>query len=75
MIIILLVLFLVCVGVSILALVDAASTTAGAFVDAGMSKTMWVTLIAVFILVFAPVGFVLALFYLISVRPKVRKLV
>jgi len=34
---------------------------------------MWVLLIAVFIVVFAPVAFVLSIVYLSSVRPKLVK--
>ena len=75
MFIVVVVVFLACIGVSIWALVDAASTKEGAFIDAEMSKTMWVALLAIFILLFAPAGFALALFYLLSVRPKVRKFV
>ena len=61
---------LTCVGVAVWALVDAAMKPESAFRGAGMSKTMWVALIAGFIVVFAPIGFVLAIVYLTSVRPK-----
>jgi hypothetical protein len=36
---------------------------------------MWITLILVFMFVFAPVGIVLALVYLFGVRQRVRRFV
>jgi hypothetical protein len=59
-----------CVGVAVWALADAAMKPESAFRGAGLSKTMWVALIAGFIVVFAPVALVLAIVYLASVRPK-----
>jgi uncharacterized protein DUF2516 len=67
---ILVVLALSCLGVSVWALCDIASKPESAFVGAGLSKTMWVILIAVFIVLFAPVALVLSIVYLSSVRPK-----
>jgi hypothetical protein len=67
---ILVLLALICFGLSVWALADAASKPESAFVGAGMSKVMWVVLIAVFIVVFFPVALVLSVFYLTSVRPK-----
>jgi hypothetical protein len=73
MIVILLLLFLIGIGVSVWALADIASKPEAAFVGAGMSKFMWVVLIAVFIVVFAPVAVVLSVVYLASVRSKLVK--
>jgi hypothetical protein len=58
--------------VPIWAIVDAASRPTSAFVAAGSSKTMWITLIVVFWLVTGIVGFVLACVYLASIRPRVK---
>lgn len=66
-------LVLICLGVSGWALCDAASKPESAFVGAGMSKIMWVVLIAAFIVLFAPVALVLSIVYLSSVRPKLVK--
>ncbi len=68
-------LLLVCIGVSVWAVADAASKPESAFAGAGMSKIMWVVLIAGFIVVFAPAAFVLAVVYLSSVRPKITKFI
>jgi heme/copper-type cytochrome/quinol oxidase subunit 2 len=73
MFLILVFLALICIGVSVWALSDIASKPESAFVGAGMSKLMWVVLIAVFIVVFAPVALVLSVVYLSSVRPKLTK--
>lgn len=70
---ILVLLALICLGVSVWALCDIATRPESAFVGAGMSKIMWVILIAAFIILFAPVGFVLSIVYLSSVRPKLIK--
>jgi hypothetical protein len=67
---ILVVLVLTCLGVSVWALCDIAAKPESSFVGAGMSKTMWVVLIAVFIVVFAPVALALSIVYLTSIRPK-----
>ena len=58
--------------VPIWAIADAASRPTGAFVAAGSSKALWITLIVVFWLVTGVVGFVLACVYLASIRPRVR---
>jgi hypothetical protein len=70
---ILIFLALICLGVSVWALADIASKPESAFVGAGMSKIMWVVLIAAFIVLFAPVALVLSIVYLSSVRPKLIK--
>ena len=67
---ILVVLALSCLGVSVWALCDVASKPESAFAGAGISKTMWVVLIAVFIVLAAPIALVLSIVYLSSVRPK-----
>ena len=71
---ILVLLVLICLGVSAWALSDIAHKPESAFVGAGMSKIMWVVLIAAFIVLFAPVALVLSIVYLSSVRPKLVKL-
>jgi Protein of unknown function (DUF2516) len=58
--------------VPIWAIADAASRPTGAFVAAGSSKALWITLIVVFWLVTGVVGFVLACVYLASIRPRVK---
>lgn len=58
--------------VPIWSIADAASRPSGAFVAAGSSKGMWITLIAGFWLVTGIVGFVLACVYLASIRPRVK---
>jgi Na+-driven multidrug efflux pump len=62
-------LLLACIGVSVWAIADAASRPESAFAGGGTSKIMWVVLIAGFLVVFAPIAFVLAVVYLSSVRP------
>jgi hypothetical protein len=73
MFVIVVLLFLIGIGVSVWALADIASKPEAAFVGAGMSKLMWVVLIAGFIVVFAPVAVVLSVVYLASVRSKLVK--
>jgi len=72
---ILVLLILACIGVSVWAIADAASRPEYAFASAGTSKVMWVALIAGFIVVFTPVGLILAIVYLSSVRPRLMKVV
>lgn len=60
-------------GLPIWAVVDAASQTSSSFRAAGSSKSFWITLIIVFMFFFAPIGIILALVYLLSVRPRVRR--
>jgi hypothetical protein len=60
-------------GVPVWAVVDAASRTPTSFTAAGYSKARWITLILIFMIFFAPIGIILALVYLLSVRPKVRR--
>jgi hypothetical protein len=70
--IILVALLVVFLGTSIWAIIDAASKPREAFVAVGDSKAMWITLIAVFTLSLGIAGFILALVYLISIRPKIN---
>jgi hypothetical protein len=69
---ILIALLIVFLGTSIWALVDAALRPPEAFVAVGDSKALWITLIAISALALGIVGFILALVYLLSIRPKVR---
>lgn len=71
MFIILVALLVVFLGTSIWAIIDAALRPPEAFVAVGDSKALWITLIAVFTLALGVVGFILALVYLLSIRPKV----
>lgn len=72
MLVIIVSLFIVFLGVSIWAIIDAASRPSEAFVAVRESKALWLTLIAIFTLSLAIVGFILALVYLLSIRPKVK---
>jgi hypothetical protein len=67
-------LFVLVVGLvmPIWAIVDAASRPSGAFSAAGSSKTMWIVLIVVGWLVTGLIGIILAVVYLVSIRPRVR---
>jgi hypothetical protein len=69
--IILVALLVVFLGTSIWAIIDAALRPPEAFVAVGDSKALWITLISVFTLALGVVGFILALVYLFSIRPKV----
>jgi hypothetical protein len=69
--IILVALLFVFLGTSIWAIIDAALRPPEAFVAVGDSKALWITLIAVFTLALGLVGFILALVYLFSIRPKI----
>lgn len=72
---ILVLLILACIGVSVWAIADAASRPESAFASAGTSKGLWVALIAGFLVVVAPVGLILAIVYLSSVRPRLLKVI
>jgi hypothetical protein len=54
------------------AIVDAASRPSGAFMAAGSSKSLWISLILITWLLTVIIGFVLAVAYLASIRPRVR---
>lgn len=62
---------LIALVVEIGAVVDASKKSTEAFTAAGSSKGMWITLIVVFALIFPPVGLILAIVYLASIRPRV----
>jgi hypothetical protein len=66
---------LTCLGVAVWAIADIASTPDSAFVGAGLSKLTWLVLIAVFLVVAAPVALVLSIVYLSSVRPRLIRAV
>lgn len=71
MIVILVALLIAFLGTSIWAIIDATLRPPEAFLAVGDSKALWITLIAVFTLALGLVGFILALVYLFSIRPKV----
>ncbi len=62
---------LVGLGIPIWAIVDIAGRPDTAFSSAGSSKTTWLLQILIFTLLCGVVGFVLAVYYLVVVRPKV----
>ena len=64
---------LIGLGVILWAAIDAASRPSGAFIATGSSKGMWLTLIIVFSFFTGVVGLILAVVYLVSIRPKVRR--
>ena len=55
------------------AVLDAARRQRGAFTAAGSSKTLWVTLLAVLGVLIPFAGMILAVFYLLSIRPRVKR--
>jgi hypothetical protein len=64
------IIILTLIGVSVWAIVDVASHSKRDFYEAGSSKTAWIIVIAVFTF-FYGFGVVIAIYYLIGVRPKV----
>jgi hypothetical protein len=66
------ILAIVGLGICIWAIADAASRPTGAFVAAGSNKAMWIALIAIFYFITGIIGFILAVVYLASIRPRVR---
>ncbi len=72
MFLILVVVALALVSLSIWALIDVAMKADDAFTRAGTSKVMWLILIAGFTVVFAPIGIILSIAYLSSVRRRVN---
>ena len=62
---------LVVFGLSIWAIVDVSSHSKRDFYEAGSSKTAWIVMIALFTLLYG-FGCLIAIYYLIRVRPKVR---
>jgi Protein of unknown function (DUF2516)/Phospholipase_D-nuclease N-terminal len=63
---------LVVFGLSIWAIVDVSSHSKRDFYEAGSSKVAWIIVIALFTFLYG-FGSLIAIFYLIGVRPKVRK--
>ncbi len=64
--------FLVSLVLSIWAIGDAVSRPTGAFLAASSSRGMWIALIALTWLFTGIVGLVLAIVYLVSIRPRVK---
>lgn len=60
------------VGITVWGIVDAATRPEQAWLAAGQNKTLWIVLQAAGLVVMAPVGLILALVYLLAIRPKVR---
>ncbi len=67
-----LLLYLGGVAVCLWALVDAVARPSAAFTLAGSNKALWIALIAICTFVVPIIGVVLAIFYLASIRPRVR---
>ena len=59
------------VGIPVWAVVDAANRPAVAFYGAGSNKAAWIAVIVVAIVL--GIGFLLAGFYLLCTRPKMRR--
>ena len=59
-------------GISIWAIIDVSSHSKEDFDSAGSSKTVWIILIAVFTVAYG-FGSLIAIYYLLRVRPKVLK--
>jgi hypothetical protein len=59
--------------IPIWAIIDAATQSREAFAAAGSSKVLWIVLMAVLVVFVAPIAFIVALFYLFSVRPRVNR--
>jgi hypothetical protein len=55
------------------AIVDAISRPKAAFKDAGSSKALWLTLLIATWILTILIGLVLAVVYLATIRPRVRK--
>jgi len=68
----LLVFWVIVLVVAVWAIVDAARRPRGAFVAAGSSKELWITLIAVFAVAGGIVGLILSIVYLSVTRRFVR---
>lgn len=68
----LLVVLVVGLAIPLWAIIDAASRSSGAFLAARSSKALWISLILAGWLLTGIVGSVLAIFYLASIRPRVR---
>jgi F0F1-type ATP synthase membrane subunit c/vacuolar-type H+-ATPase subunit K len=60
---------LVCLGLTVWALVDASARPDAAWQQAGQTRTTWIVLLAVGI-VFCLLGLVVAIIYLTTIRPQ-----
>ncbi len=67
-----LIIFVVVLVIPIWALVDAGSRPSGAFKAAGSSKGLWIALIALLTLFTGIIGMVIAIAYLVAIRPRVK---
>ncbi len=61
-----------CLGVSIWAIADAASSSTDAFKAANSSRKRWLMLLVFFTLALDVIGVILAVVYLTVVRPRVK---
>jgi hypothetical protein len=61
------------IALPIWALIDAASRPDAVWTAADQSKTMWIVLLVIGILIVFPVGIIVALIYLLSIRQKLAK--
>jgi uncharacterized protein DUF2516 len=68
----LIVLSLACLAVSIWAIVDALLRPDSQWAAADQNKVAWVVALAVGTFLLGPIGLIVAIVYLISVRPKFR---
>ncbi|HEY3140421.1 MAG TPA: DUF2516 family protein, partial [Acidimicrobiales bacterium] len=57
-------------GIVIWGIIDAASRPAWAWERAGQNKTLWIILQVVGLVVFGCVGHVVAIIYLVAIRPQ-----
>lgn len=58
--------------IDLIAIVDVARRPAPAFEQAGQRKTTWLLILILTAIMCGPVGAVVAIYYLVSVRPKVQ---
>jgi Phospholipase_D-nuclease N-terminal len=61
------------IALSIWAIIDVSSHSKVDFYESGSSKTAWIVVIALFTFIYG-FGTFIAIFYLIGVRPKVRRI-
>jgi hypothetical protein len=60
-------------GVTLWAIIDAASTPSGTFRAAGSSKTLWISVISILYVLTVYPGIVLAIVYLSVIRTRLRR--
>jgi hypothetical protein len=51
-------------------IIDAAQRPDSQWKGVGASRTMWIVLMAVFLFLCAPIGAVISIYYLVSLRPR-----